>query len=107
MKIKTIKKPLLQRLLKTKNSKKKTQTADNKKVIQEQDCSATHLEEIAKMSNTNDTELQLAHIIFFHHQNPSNTWKRDDRKGLHHTPAHKARILHRHFKKQFRWSHKE
>ena len=46
MKIKTIKKPLLQRLLKTKYSKK--QTADNKKVIQEQDCSATHLEEIAK-----------------------------------------------------------
>ena len=39
MKIKTIKKPLLQRLLKTKYSKK--QTTDNKKVIQEQDCSTT------------------------------------------------------------------
>ena len=48
MKIKTIKKPLLQRLLKTRYSKKQLQTADNKKVIQEQDCFATHLEEIAK-----------------------------------------------------------
>ena len=73
MKIKTIKKPFLQRLFKTKYSKKKPQTADNKKVIQEQDCSATHLEEIAKMSNTKNIELQLTHMIFFHHQNPSNT----------------------------------
>ena len=48
MKIKNIKKPLLQRLLKTNYSKKTKQTADNKKVIQEQDCSATHLEEIEK-----------------------------------------------------------
>ena len=48
MKMKTIKKPFLQRLLKTKYSKKQLQTTDNKKVIQEQDCSATHLKEIVK-----------------------------------------------------------
>jgi len=48
MKIKTIKKPFLQRLLKTKYSRKHPQPTENQKVIQEQDCSATHLEEIAK-----------------------------------------------------------
>ena len=59
------------------------------------------------MSNTNSTELQLAHMIFFHHQNPSNTWKRSDRKWLLHMPTHKDRILRHHFKKQSKWSHKE
>jgi len=51
MKIKTVTKPSLQRLLKTKHLTKRLQTADNKEFIQEQNCSGTHLKEIEKDVN--------------------------------------------------------